>query len=287
MSNSYIITQAIDAVWKTLPIPPVASLANARLRLHWGSQIPCAAASQLIKPLPDYSQGSLSYHQGLHAMLTRPLASHKGLQAGLNITECSLLLVDKKSQPIAKQPLVGLTLKEGMVWMAEALEKHGGKAVPELVRPFEEIPDSPVAHGEPFPDNEPAALAEIDLWFANSYAVLALLAKSLKSSTVWCWPHHFDVATLLLLEDKNSEEAKQVNIGLSPGDDNFETPYWYITFWPDSSQPLLPLEGQGFWYQEKFKGALLTTDNLASTGQPEQVAAYLNSAIKACLKLLD
>ncbi len=284
-TKSYITSNAISTGWRNIPVPPVPSLASARLRLHWGSQIPCAAASQLIEPLPDYSHCNLTYNANLNALLSRPLPKHKDLSAGLVLTECSLLVTDKKFQPLASKPLAGLTLEEGMKWMASALKEYGGD-VPPLVRPFQEIPASPIANKEPFPDGDPAGLAEVDRWFANSFSTLLPLAKSLKSSTVWCWPHHFDVATLLFLEDKPPDKAQQINIGFSPGDGNFDHPYWYVTFWPDSTEPLPPLEGQGIWCQEAFKGALLLTDHLAISDQPEQLAAYLNSAIGASIKLV-
>jgi len=46
------------------------------------------------------------------------------------------------------------------------------------------------------------------------------------------WPHHFDNAFKWFSGKKIDEEDEQMGIGISNGDESYELPYIYMTFWP-------------------------------------------------------
>ena len=46
------------------------------------------------------------------------------------------------------------------------------------------------------------------------------------------WPHHFDNAFKWFSGRKIDDGDEQMGIGISNGDDNYELPYIYMSFWP-------------------------------------------------------
>jgi len=109
---------------------------------------------------------------------------------------------------------------------------------------------------------------------------------------VRCWPHHFDIATLIALDPgMNPETARSIGVGLSPGDAGRPHPYFYVTLWPYPKDRELPaLEGGGVWNTEGWTGAVLETPALLRAGigeaQAEQAERFVESAIAACQALL-
>jgi hypothetical protein len=57
---------------------------------------------------------------------------------------------------------------------------------------------------------------------------------------VRCWPHHFDIATLLSLGRGDPEGAAAIGIGMSPGDAYYPQPHFYISPWPAPPADALP-----------------------------------------------
>jgi hypothetical protein len=112
------------------------------------------------------------------------------------------------------------------------------------------------------------------------------------SDEVRCWPHHFDVATLLTLDDAPGESARSIGIGMSPGDASYDEPYFYVTPWPyPSAKTELPqLEGGGIWHTHGWTGAVLRGTTLADAvdtpAQLAQVTAFVDSALRACRSVL-
>jgi hypothetical protein len=78
---------------------------------------------------------------------------------------------------------------------------------------------------------------------------------------VRCWPHHFDIATLLPGPAAGGgAQQRTIGVGLSPGDASYGEPYWYVTPWPYPPPPeqLPALPGGGAWHRRGWFGAVLT-----------------------------
>jgi hypothetical protein len=51
-----------------------------------------------------------------------------------------------------------------------------------------------------------------------------------EASEVRCWPHHFDLGSLIVVETSaDGELTKSIGIGLSPGDEAHAEPYFYVS----------------------------------------------------------
>jgi predicted HAD superfamily phosphohydrolase YqeG len=65
-----------------------------------------------------------------------------------------------------------------------------------------------------------APLGELANWFANADRALQFIsARNKSASRVRCWPHHFDMDTVL-----HPGKKRTIGIGMSPGDDSYRQP---------------------------------------------------------------
>ena len=162
-----------------------------------------------------------------------------------------------------------------------------------FVRSPNPIPDHPVAHAQPFSFAPKEAFQEIARWYANSDRALRKIeAETPKASAVRCWPHHFDIATLIeFATPQGHDSGRSIGVGMTPGDSTYPEPYLYVTPWPyPSDPPLSDLAGKGVWHTEGWLGAALTAPNLVAAGeatdQAQRVSDFLASALKACRDLV-
>src|SRR5947208_2909581 len=89
--------------------------------------------------------------------------------------------------------------------------EHWSGTRPSLARHYE-IPSHPVAGGAPFTVSAEHH-EELARWFGDAALVLESVRAANKGDAVRCWPHHFDIATLITV----SADAS-VGIGMEPGD---------------------------------------------------------------------
>src|SRR5262245_39732621 len=219
-------------------------MSDARVQLHWAVQIPAGVGRTLIAQRADDSNTAFSWSADKEALLQEPA---NGIQAGIRLRDLTILANDDEF------PLRGRTLDEGFALLEK---KFGAK----LNRPSIDLPDHAVAHGAKF-DPDARHLETL----AGYYASAAPILEQFKGEPVLCWPHHFDMATV-----HNVGGGRTRGIGLAPGDEWIDEPYWYVNFSPspDPSQ-LAPLE-IGRWHTEGWTGAVLP----AAAG-PQQAAAFI------------
>ena len=120
-----------------------------------------------------------------------------------------------------------------------------------------------------------AALPEVPIWFDLAHAVLGGLSEKYAGlepspSPVRCWPHHFDIATLISLDAGGGEETRSVGVGMTPGDGGYAQPYFYVTPWPyPGATSLPPLREPAFWHTEGWAGAVIEGTALIETEDAE------------------
>jgi len=281
------------ARWQPLTRPRASDLEDTRKQLHWAAQIVSALGTTLATPRADDSHTNLEWsqaHQGLlsHARIARP-----ELRTLLRFPDVSIELLrgeGDSERTLLSIPLAGRRFAEVLAQLQAAVGKALGRDL-ELRRPRHELPRhrvDPGGAGEPFGNWQPHALVELTRWFANGdRALRELAAADPRATPVRCWPHHFDIATLLVIEradrdDPESDVTRSVGVGMTPGDGSYADAYWYVTPWPYPASPTLPqLDGGGIWHQDGWIGAVLTSTALREP-QAERFAAFMRSALAAC-----
>jgi len=158
-----------------------------------------------------------------------------------------------------------------------------------------EMPADPIAQGARYDATAWAdALAEMAAWFTNAEFLLGLvqrnlMARGLKGTPLVCWPHHFDIASLITLPKKTAAERGYIGIGLSPGDEYYDEPYFYVSAYPKPDLAVLPtLPMIGHWHTHEFVAAILPAHRiLATNDQQADTAEFLEGAVESVLKIMS
>ena len=110
-----------------------------------------------------------------------------------------------------------------------------------------------------------------------------LLARKFKAPEVRCWPHHFDMDSLISFGAR-----PRGRLGFCPGDEFCDEPYFYISIYPEPFIPSLPLlPPVGHWHSYKFIAALAPAHKIvASLDQRRDIMAFFDISIGAALEAL-
>ena len=277
--------------WDELGQTDLKALAEARLQAHHALQWPARAARAFIEPRPDDSHTSLSWDQGRQTLNTQKLPNGEAL--ALRLTGLTLLWYDREG--IGSQfPLDGVRDADAGAWIAQQL--HGAGYDPSRLQepPAYEIPACSVSTGAPYAvgENE-AAFRELTAWFASADTVLESVVHAMSAlrpgpSPVRCWPHHFDIASLIYLDEGETEERRSIGVGFSPGDETYAEPYYYVTPWPYPDAARLPkLPPAGRWHTDGYVAAIATASRVQEMGVKRlAVLDFLQSAIARSRDLL-
>ncbi len=269
------------------------TLINSRVQLHYAIQFIAATGAALAEPLPDHSHTSLAWHPNLEIFVGAAVQTTQPFQVALMPASLTLVLLNQQSAAIASLPLHGKTMAEGLTWLRQESAKLGADAnkIVFLDYPPDDFPDHPLAHGATFEATQTPTLQELTDYYANTYGQLQNIIATVEDATaIRIWPHHFDMATLIMLPGMREGVPLTVGVGFSPGDTSYTEPYWYVSPYPYPNITHLPgLEGEGFWHTQYWVGAVLKASQLAPTAetQQNQLKAFLHSALHHAIALLQ
>jgi hypothetical protein len=266
-------------------------LADARLELHWAAQILGSVGLTYGIAAPDFSHTSLTWIEDPAALGSPPLGDRTGARFALKLDDLCLLAVDENGS--TRHPLAGQTLDAGYHWLSNEVATRLEKTeVKQLTRFDHEMPGHPVKDGAEFAAAPAEHFAELGRWYATAFQLLRNFAAGTPAaSAVRCWPHHFDVASLVQIDPhEEGEEARSIGVGMSPGDGSYAEPYWYVTPWPYPAAQLLPELDTGRWHTEGWVGAVLTATELVDqskhANQKDFIDGFLQKAVSACRTVL-
>ena len=273
--------------WSRLGGVPPDALVDARNLAHHAAQWVTKAARANLKAVPDDSHSSLEWDAELAALLSQPLAAKQGgLRIGLDVAGLALTIV-RGSGVTGTLVLDGKSNAEAGAWLDAALREAGLAPASGVKLPYE-IPDHPVANGARYGARaEAAALQELARWFGAAADALGEVSARLRdvrpgASPLLCWPHHFDIAMVVQLEAGHAESARSIGIGLSPGDESYAQPYWYVSPWPKLDAAALPQAPvPGHWHTQGFFAAVATgADTLKLKERRRELLAFIIQAVE-------
>ena len=267
-------------------------LTDFRLQLHHAAQVAVSAAISYLPARSDDSHTSLSWVKTLDALATETVRGTRTFRVALRPGRFALYIIDESDRPLSSFALAGRTLSDAHAWLAEQCRKSGLDGERFTTKKHYEIPPHAVAAGEPFASLAGEPLSELERYWRNSDSLLRSIATSTEgASPVRVWPHHFDMATLITLGAGGSASARTIGVGLSPGDEWYNMPYYYVGPYPYPDTRALPtLEGHGHWHTDSWVGAVLPASAFVSRPgaeeQSRQVVEFTRSAMAACRSLL-
>lgn len=292
------MTASAGAVWQRVGNPPPNDLIDARLQMHWASQIVASVGITFLTPRPDDSHPNMEWLASRSVLAGNPTEEgDPPLRAGLDPFTFALLMLDEEGATLDRYPLHTRTLNEAYAWLTSIFPARRGPSGSdgvELTRPTYELPPHPVADGASFDAVDLAAFRELGRWYANADYMLRRFADAEShATTVRVWPHHFDIGGLFLIDGVGDSHAdRSIGLGMTPGDASYPEPYWYVNPYPaPSDDRVLPaLSGGGVWHSEGWLGAVLTgstyLDDADVPAQEKRTEIFLRSAIDACRSVL-
>lgn len=266
--------------WTNLASVPPLDLKEARLALHYGSWLVGSTADSLLPAADDDSHTNLGIDGG--RLCSRPLDAATGPDLQLDMEELALIFREGGAD-LARLPLAGQSLAEALRWIDDRASSILGKTVRLSLRQYSDFPRSPLSDGGGFAEPSTLPLGALTSWFAVAHEwIEGVLANHPESSPARVWPHHFDLGALIPLDGE-----KVIGLGFSPGDSNYEQPYFYCSPYPQPDAHGLPELSVGHWHTEGFLSAVLTAESLLAAASPRRAAAdYADSGLKACRQLL-
>jgi hypothetical protein len=279
--------------WRRLHGIDKGRLREARLQAHYAAQWLARAARAYISPEPDDSHTSLIWNRDLDGLVTHPFKN--GMRLSLQLNKLSLTLRDDGTTHIHSITLNGQSDLQVRQWLGEQFSSLDLDAGALDAAPPYEIPPYAIAQGGLYDDITLAdALAELAAWFANAQILLdriksQVIGRKLAVSPVCCWPHHFDLATLITLAKRGADTKGYIGVGLSPGDNYYDEPYFYVSVYPKPDPAMLPtLPMFGHWHTHEFMAAVAPAHKILSAmDQKTETDEFLQCSVDVALRLLS
>jgi len=261
---------------------PTDALAHTRDGMHHAVQVPSALAATLATGDDVHEVANLGWDPRFDALVGRRVGPGDSVAAGLRLRDATWIVV-RDDEIVDERAVVGSTLDRARSWLQGVVAGLGGEDR-ELSPVGYPLPSHPAGEGKPFADLDEAELDRLHRWYSLANTVLTgLRAQESRARPVRCWPHHFDLATLIVLEpDVDPEHARSIGIGMTPGDDLLPEPYLYVNPYPRPDGAELPALGRGRWHTDGFLGAILMP------GEPVEsdMSAFVGEAVARCHTLL-
>lgn len=250
-------------------------LVAARTQAHWAAQVVSALGTSLLPHADDYSETNLAWDRDRRALVGR---SVQGVIAGLRVADLVWFVIGRGP---AERPAVGSTVADGLRWLRSVAVENGLADRPLDRSPYD-LPPHELARGGRFESVD--GLDEIAAWFdVASLAIGRISQTAPAADEVRCWPHHFDLATLLPIA-----KDRTIGVGLSPGDQDIPEPHFYVTPHPrpEPGEGPVPLPF-GRWNDRGWFGAVLRGSEIPSDAPRTSVDGFLDAAVDACRRVIE
>jgi len=273
------------STWRPIPSFDRARLSAARQQAHHATQWLARTARAYVPPRPDDGHTSLGWDDAFGGFVSHPLPD--GARLGLRFADLSLALLDAKTgTPPDIFRLDGRCDPDACAWLMGHASMRN--LAPEALNaPLPYMLEERAGGGTYAVDAE--ALGGLATWFSNADAALcavrdAILARKLAAPPVRCWPHHFDLDTLVTVAP-----GRTSGVGFEPGDDYYDEPYFYVSVYPAPEVGRLPaLPPVGHWHTQNFTAAIAPAQRIvAAPDQGAAVASFLKAASDATIAALS
>ncbi|MDJ0514107.1 MAG: DUF5996 family protein [Methyloceanibacter sp.] len=270
-----------------------SSLIEARAIAHKAVQLLAMVARANLKPEPDDSHSNLGWDVASKRFLTQPIAAgNNTLTIGLSLWPMHLD-ISRVNERAVTFDLDRRSFEDALHWLDGQLTQIGLEPASKVSLPYE-LPEA-VARVERFlPHATSNQLSTLKTWFNLAQTVLSDFAKNHADLTpgpspVRCWPHHFDIATYVQLEPSGSETTRGIGAGMSPGDDSYSQPYFYVNPWPHLAASDLPdAPHPGHWHTDGYVGAVATAEQILTLDDiPDSLLSFIESAFAVGRAQLD
>ncbi len=246
-------------------------LAETRKQAHQAVQNVSAVGRCFLGVLDSDENANLEWVPELQRLAGRWIDGNIVFRSSLDFTNFAVHLVNEKLESISSVEVNGKRQGIVMVWLEEQISTLGFNSSDITLDLPYEIPEYPQAKKKPF-DVDMIYIHELGKYFNNAHYVLSQFKQEVSGfGPVKSWPHHFDMSCMDIIKDTgNPETTATLNIGMSPGDETFNEPYFFVTPWPYPDEDELKPIKRGQWYFENWAGAILKASDILYLPEKEQ-----------------
>jgi hypothetical protein len=231
--------------------------------------------------------GNLGWLSGQDALVSHPVWSGEWC-LGLSFADLELFLAES-NKVVASFKLQEQSFASGIEWVNQIAQSKGRNNL--LVQLPYQVPGFDPLHK--FNSADFQLTRHFADLFHNTQQVLQHLSQIYEpTEPIRCWPHHFDLATRLILQaHKDPELETSIGFGFSPGDEAINELYFYVNCWPypqldSGSTPDIGAHGQ--WNLEGWIGTTLKYRDFADhKNQQSLVLEYFTRSIESLRVLLS
>jgi len=256
--------------WKLLTNTDFDRMNVARQLLHQAIQPVAAVGRKYLPKSKDDKNANLVWVPQFQRLAGNWVEGKTKFRCSLDLAKLTVYLVDDEMNVINTLDLNGRTQSQAMVWLEEELGGLGMETAHfELNLPYE-LPAFAAGTGKAFEQKDTAPFEELARYFHNADHILRPLKREFpQSMEVRCWPHHFDIATRIIFNDTGDPDtSNSIGAGMSPGDEFYAQPYFYLSPWPyPPREELLPLT-IGKWHQKDWLGGVLLAEDVVKIAEP-------------------
>ncbi len=289
--------------WWELAGHETSSLNDAWQQAHYAAQPAAELAKAFAIPEADDSHTAFEWVNGRAItdgyLRGRLIETPRGVvRSALRFFDMTLFLINANGDLYAERPLAGSTVEQAHGWVLTTTMNLFDIPIRQATEPAPNLPDHPVARGEPFTEPNQLALIEVVRLYSNTANLLAAIAEPdrdplMVGSEALCWPRRFNLARLFVLaQDEDGSANSTIDVGLNPPDARSACGYWYVAPWQkrpaaDGAESMLPLPF-GSWHQQEgqLPMAILGIDALEGIedqhAQHEWVCAFIAAAFNNC-----
>jgi hypothetical protein len=257
------------------------TLSDARLQFHHAAQFATAAGISYLPKRADDSHTNLEWLAEDGMLASNSIPAPTPFRIVVRARDLLLRFLDPRGDSLAELPLDGRTIAEVERWIRARLPELGADAGRFTLARHYEIPRHAVDGGAAFDTSDVDAFEQLAAWFDTAAVSLEHVRQSVRdaeASDVRCWPHHFDIATLITVS-----AGQTVGVGLEPGDVYYDEPYFYVNMSPSpATAPKRALAAHGSWHTHEWIGAVLPVSRLTTSNTRDEIGAFLRSAVTAC-----
>ncbi|MGL1886498.1 MAG: hypothetical protein OCD76_08280 [Reichenbachiella sp.] len=283
----------MNRAWQKLTYPSLTDMTQARMQCHQAIQNVAAVGRSFLPEDAGDQYGNLTWDAKLQRLVGHWIEGETIFRSSISIQDFTVYLVDKTFTTISSISMQDTTQTEVMIWLEKQLGQLGVEfSKINLALPYD-IPPYPTAKGEVFHVDNMQACHELSKLYHNSHLVLnnLLAGEKIKTTSIRCWPHHFDMAgSIILLDTGDPQTSRQIGVGLSPGDDNYNEPYFYVSPWPYPTKDLPDISGTlGHWHEINWIGTVLPISKLSGMNliqdQLRTIKGFFNQSISVLKEL--
>ena len=236
-------------------------LVEARETLHHAAQLLALVGASFIEPRGDDSHTSMSWLDPLRALVTEPVPAREPFRIGLCLARLTLVdFEDGSAEEKASFPLTRRRRADALDWLRERVEAAGLEPARLHSALHFSIAKHPTDTDGTFELTDDGSFDELARRYAQANQLLGEWRLMIAGAgPVRCWPHHFDIATLVRLPAGGRFET--IGVGLSPGDASFAEPYYYVG--PSAVPTVMPRPlTVGYWHTDGWWGGALTASEI-------------------------